>query len=67
MITKVRSSDPHSKITVTNFMQSANYCHSHLSDNIGLMLLCETAIDPAIEFFNANYRADEDCKKAGKT
>ncbi|KAH7104705.1 PARP-domain-containing protein, partial [Auriculariales sp. MPI-PUGE-AT-0066] len=46
--------------------KSANYCYSHLSDNIGVMLLCEAAIDPVLELFHANYHAAEECKKNSK-
>jgi len=33
-----------------------------LSDNIGLLLLCEVAAKPFYEQLKANYTADEDCK-----
>ncbi|KAI0641208.1 poly polymerase catalytic domain-containing protein [Trametes meyenii] len=45
--------------------KSANYCHAYLSDNTGLLLLCEVAARPFYEQHQANYTADEDCKKAG--
>ncbi|KAI0369996.1 PARP-domain-containing protein [Pilatotrama ljubarskyi] len=45
--------------------KSANYCHAYLSDNTGLLLLCEVAAKPFYEQHQANYNADEDCKKAG--
>ncbi|KAI0353197.1 PARP-domain-containing protein [Trametes cingulata] len=45
--------------------KSANYCHAYLSDNTGLLLLCEVAAKPFYEQHQANYNADQDCKKAG--
>ncbi|KAI0638778.1 poly polymerase catalytic domain-containing protein [Trametes polyzona] len=45
--------------------KSANYCHAYLSDNTGLLLLCEVAAKPFYEQYQANYSASEDCKKAG--
>ncbi|TBU22092.1 PARP-domain-containing protein [Dichomitus squalens] len=45
--------------------KSANYCHAYLSDNIGILLLCEVAAKPFYEQHNANYNADQDCKAAG--
>ncbi|KAI1785714.1 PARP-domain-containing protein [Ganoderma leucocontextum] len=45
--------------------KSANYCHSYLSDDTGLLLLCEVAAKPFFEQHDANYNADQDCKKAG--
>ncbi|KAI9062258.1 PARP-domain-containing protein [Trametes sanguinea] len=45
--------------------KSANYCHAYLSDNTGLLLLCEVAAKPFYEQYQANYHADQDCKKAG--
>ncbi|CAL1697247.1 unnamed protein product [Somion occarium] len=44
--------------------KSANYCHSYLSDNTGLLLLCEVAVKPFYEEKNANYNADKDCASA---
>ncbi|RPD56226.1 PARP-domain-containing protein [Lentinus tigrinus ALCF2SS1-6] len=46
--------------------KSANYCHAYLSDNTGLLLLCEVVAKPFYEQHQANYNADQDCKKAGK-
>jgi len=43
--------------------KSANYCHSHASNGVGVMLLCEVAAKPFFEQSNANYHADSDCKK----
>lgn len=37
-----------------------------MSNNTGLMLLCETAVEPFLELNNATYNADEECKKANK-
>ncbi|KAI0770930.1 poly polymerase catalytic domain-containing protein [Trametes elegans] len=45
--------------------KSANYCHAYLSDNTGLLLLCEVAAKPFYEQYQANYNADQDCKNAG--
>lgn len=45
--------------------KSANYCHAYLSDDTGLLLLCEVAAAPFYEQKNANYDADRDCKNAG--
>ena len=36
-----------------------------LSDNTGLLLLCEVAAKPFFEQYQANYNADQDCKNAG--
>ncbi|KAL6305692.1 poly polymerase catalytic domain-containing protein [Sparassis latifolia] len=44
--------------------KSANYCHAHMSDNTGLLLLCEVAAQPFFEQHNANYDADQGCKAA---
>lgn len=46
--------------------KSANYCHAYLSDNTGIMLLCEVAAKPVLEQQHANYHADVDCKAANK-
>ncbi|KAH9913415.1 PARP-domain-containing protein [Fomitopsis serialis] len=45
--------------------KSANYCHAYLSDNTGILLLCEVAAKPFYEQFDANHNVDQDCKKAG--
>ena len=45
--------------------KSANYCYAHLSDNTGLLLLCEVAAAPFYERTNAEYNADQGCKAAG--
>ncbi|KII86355.1 hypothetical protein PLICRDRAFT_164856 [Plicaturopsis crispa FD-325 SS-3] len=42
--------------------KSANYCYSHMSDNTGLLLLCEVAAKPFHEEMNSNYNADQACK-----
>ncbi|KAJ3481381.1 hypothetical protein NLI96_g7694 [Meripilus lineatus] len=44
--------------------KSANYCHAYLSDNTGLLLLCEIAAKPFFEQKDANYHADRACKEA---
>ena len=36
-----------------------------LSENVGLLLLCEVAAKPFFEQYGANYDADRDCKAAG--
>ncbi|KAG1749621.1 poly polymerase catalytic domain-containing protein [Suillus paluster] len=46
--------------------KSANYCFASLSNQIGVLLLCEVAVKPFLEMNNANYSADEDCKKSKK-
>ncbi|KAJ8495174.1 hypothetical protein ONZ51_g1850 [Trametes cubensis] len=45
--------------------KSANYCHACLSDNTGLLLLCEVAAKPFFEQYEENCNAGQDCKKAG--
>lgn len=35
-----------------------------LSDNIGLLLLCEAAVRPFLELKGADYNADQGCKTA---
>lgn len=37
--------------------KSANYCHSHLSNNIGLLLLCEVALGETNDLFYSDYNA----------
>ena len=44
--------------------KSANYCYSHLSDNTGLLLLCEVAAKPFFEKKDSDYYADQGCKTA---
>ncbi|KAG8766898.1 hypothetical protein FRC15_006018, partial [Serendipita sp. 397] len=46
--------------------KSANYCHSHSSNNVGILLLCEVAAKPFFEQINANYHAHTECGQAGK-
>ncbi|KAG0699726.1 hypothetical protein DFH29DRAFT_35629 [Suillus ampliporus] len=46
--------------------KSANYCYASLSNQIGVVLLCEVAVKPFLEMTDANYSADEDCKKSKK-
>ncbi|KAG1874198.1 PARP-domain-containing protein [Suillus tomentosus] len=46
--------------------KSAGYCYASLSNKIGVLLLCEVAVKPFLEMNNANYNADEDCKKSMK-
>ncbi|KAG1908515.1 poly polymerase catalytic domain-containing protein [Suillus fuscotomentosus] len=46
------------------FADSAGYCYASLSNKIGVLLLCEVAVKPFLEMNNANYNADEDCKKS---
>ena len=44
--------------------KSLGYTYHHLSDNTGLLLLCEVATKPVLELDNAAYNADELCKNA---
>ncbi|KAF8525240.1 PARP-domain-containing protein [Hysterangium stoloniferum] len=44
--------------------KSANYCYASLSNDIGLLLLCEAAVRPFHELENADYNADQGCKSA---
>ncbi|KAJ7763009.1 PARP-domain-containing protein [Mycena metata] len=46
--------------------KSFNYCHSELSYDTGLLLLCEVAAMPFLEQKQSNYTADVDCTAAGK-
>ncbi|KAF5309111.1 hypothetical protein D9619_012829 [Psilocybe cf. subviscida] len=46
--------------------KSANYCYAHLSNNTGLLLLCEVAAKPFYELKGSAYDADQQCKKAQK-
>ncbi|KAG1757989.1 poly polymerase catalytic domain-containing protein [Suillus lakei] len=48
------------------FADSAGYCFASLSNQIGVLLLCEVAVKPFLEMSHANYNADEDCKKSQK-
>ena len=48
---------PSSHVSVAYHLCSA-------SDGIGIMLLCEVAAKPFFEQVQANYYADNDCKKA---
>lgn len=46
--------------------KSAGYCCSHLSDNTGLLLLCEAELgDPMQELVHASYNAGDTAKKQG--
>ncbi|EGN92675.1 hypothetical protein SERLA73DRAFT_190681 [Serpula lacrymans var. lacrymans S7.3] len=46
--------------------KSANYCYAHLSESVGLLLLCEVAAKPVFEQLQSNYNADRDCKANNK-
>ncbi|KAG6837207.1 hypothetical protein H0H93_013075 [Arthromyces matolae] len=46
--------------------KSANYCYAHLSNNTGLLLLCEVAVKPFHELTHASYNADQECKSNKK-
>ncbi|KAG1865517.1 poly polymerase catalytic domain-containing protein [Suillus subalutaceus] len=46
--------------------KSAGYCYASLSNQIGVLLLCEVAVKPFLEMNDANYTANEDCKKSKK-
>ena len=37
--------------------KSANYCHSNLSDNIGLLLICEVALGDTNDLLHSDYNA----------
>lgn len=46
--------------------KSANYCWSHSSANMGLLLLCDVELgDPMLELTSANYNAGSDAKAGG--
>ncbi|KAL1675485.1 PARP-1-like protein [Schizophyllum commune] len=44
--------------------KSAGYCYMGLSGQTGLLLLCEVAVKPFYERYDAEYDADKGCKKA---
>ncbi|KAJ7102466.1 poly polymerase catalytic domain-containing protein [Mycena belliarum] len=46
--------------------KSAGYCYPGLSNNIGLLLLCEVAAKPFYELVTAEYNADKGCKSNKK-
>lgn len=47
--------------------KSANYCHSELSDDTALLLLCEVELGkPMHELEHANYNAETDAKNNGR-
>ncbi|KAG0240938.1 Poly [ADP-ribose] polymerase 2 [Actinomortierella wolfii] len=46
--------------------KSANYCYPNRHDNVGLMLLCEVALGDQLELIDADYYADQNCKKNQK-
>ncbi|KAK7029695.1 hypothetical protein VNI00_014393 [Paramarasmius palmivorus] len=46
--------------------KSAGYCYPGLSGNVGCLLLCEVAAKPFYERYDAEYNADQSCKKANK-
>ncbi|KAM6498329.1 Poly(ADP-ribose) polymerase catalytic domain containing protein [Amanita muscaria] len=46
--------------------KSANYCYAHMSNNTGLLLLCEVAAQPFYERTVAEYDADRNCKANNK-
>ncbi|KAJ6125820.1 hypothetical protein N7471_010313 [Penicillium samsonianum] len=47
--------------------KSANYCYSHSSGNMGLLLLCDAELgDPMHEIYHSDFNAGEHAKKAGK-
>jgi poly [ADP-ribose] polymerase len=47
--------------------KSANYCYSHVSNNLGLLMLCDVEVgDPMLELTDAEYNAGEHAKKEGK-
>ncbi|KAL0065642.1 hypothetical protein AAF712_007283 [Marasmius tenuissimus] len=48
------------------YSKSAGYCYPWLSNDTGVLLLCEVAAKPFYELHDAQYNANENCKKAGK-
>ncbi|KAG8894028.1 hypothetical protein FRB99_001559, partial [Tulasnella sp. 403] len=46
--------------------KSLGYTYHHLSNNTGLLLLCEVAVNPFLELGNAAYDAGDQCKTADK-
>ncbi|KAL0576388.1 hypothetical protein V5O48_005609 [Marasmius crinis-equi] len=48
------------------YSKSAGYCYPSYSNNIGVLMLCEVAVKPFYERHDAEYNANESCKKAGK-
>ncbi|KAF8954823.1 poly polymerase catalytic domain-containing protein [Flammula alnicola] len=46
--------------------KSANYCYSYLSNDTGLLLLCEVAARPFYELTAGSYDADRECKENNK-
>ncbi|KAJ7139532.1 poly polymerase catalytic domain-containing protein [Mycena epipterygia] len=46
--------------------KSAGYCYPYLSDDTGLLLLCEVAAKPFYELTTAEYNADKGCKSNKK-
>lgn len=46
--------------------KSANYCYAGLSNNTGLLLLCEVAAKPFYEQISAQYDADMHCRSNQK-
>ncbi|KAJ6789567.1 hypothetical protein PWT90_07718 [Aphanocladium album] len=46
--------------------KSAGYCVPYMSNNEGLLLLCEAELgDPMLELVHSSYTADDEAKKAG--
>ncbi|KAJ5581077.1 hypothetical protein N7450_007378 [Penicillium hetheringtonii] len=46
--------------------KSANYCCSHSSGNMGLLLLCDAELgDPMHKLYDSDYNAGDNAKKAG--
>ncbi|KIK47946.1 hypothetical protein CY34DRAFT_149122 [Suillus luteus UH-Slu-Lm8-n1] len=46
--------------------KSAGYCYAHLSNQIGVLLLCEVAVKPFLERTGGYYDSDIECKKHNK-
>ncbi|KDQ63539.1 hypothetical protein JAAARDRAFT_29557 [Jaapia argillacea MUCL 33604] len=46
--------------------KSVGYCHASMSDQTGLLLLCEVVAKPFLEEVVGNYDADEDCMLGNK-
>ncbi|KIK70344.1 hypothetical protein GYMLUDRAFT_183864 [Collybiopsis luxurians FD-317 M1] len=46
--------------------KSAGYTYHHLSGGIGILVLCDVAVKPFYERYDAEYNADQSCKNSGK-
>lgn len=64
-INLVRKLLPHSVSSLSAHPHPCSNRYNSLSNNTGLLLLCEVAAKPFYEQHEANYNADADCKAAG--